>query len=119
MNNSQFITNQHKLLTDVVNNIMPSSENLYFLVGYFYFSGFKEIYQNLEGKHLRILVGMEVERQLMNKVKEFEILNQDNLSKMEIRNEYNKSLVKIFNNSDIFDNEENSKAFKVYIDMLV
>ncbi|MDA3884071.1 MAG: phospholipase D-like domain-containing protein [Candidatus Delongbacteria bacterium] len=118
MNNSQFITNQHKLLTDVVNNIMPSSENLYFLVGYFYFSGFKEIYQNLEGKHLRILVGMEVERQLMNKVKEFEILNQDNLSKMEIRNEYNKSLVKIFNNSDIFDNEENSKAFKVFIDMI-
>ncbi|HAQ60906.1 TPA: helicase, partial [Candidatus Delongbacteria bacterium] len=86
--------------------------------GYFYFSGFREIYEKLEGKHLRILVGMEVERELMNKVKEFEIKNEDEYSKMEIRNKYNESLVKIFNDSNVFDNEENSRAFKVFLEMI-
>ena len=46
---TQFITNQDKLLSDVVNNILPSAERLYFLVGYFYFSGFQEIYKQVTG----------------------------------------------------------------------
>ena len=46
----QFITNEDRLLTDVINNILPSAAKLDFLVGYFYFSGFKEIYKNLDGK---------------------------------------------------------------------
>jgi len=39
---TQFVTNQEKLLSDVVNNILPCAERLYFLIGYFYFSGFQE-----------------------------------------------------------------------------
>jgi len=46
---TQFITNQQRLLADVVNNILPSSKNLYFLVGYFYFSGFEEIQKVQKG----------------------------------------------------------------------
>ena len=51
----QFITNQDKLLSEVFNNILPSSKALYFLVGYFYFSGFEEIYKNIEDKNIKIL----------------------------------------------------------------
>jgi hypothetical protein len=58
----EFITNQEKLLSDVVNNILPSSEKLYFLVGYFYFSGFEEIYKNVTDKEIKILVGLEIEK---------------------------------------------------------
>jgi len=35
---NQFITNQERLLSDVINNILPSAANLDFLVGYFYFA---------------------------------------------------------------------------------
>ncbi len=43
----EFITNQEKLLADVVNNYLKDSDNLYFLVGFFYFSGFEEIVENI------------------------------------------------------------------------
>jgi hypothetical protein len=38
-----FIINQEKLLAVVVNNYLWDSDNLYFLIGFFYFSGFEEI----------------------------------------------------------------------------
>jgi hypothetical protein len=52
----KFITNQEKLLSDVVNNYLKDSDNLYFLVGFFYFSGFEEIVENIGDKKLRKLV---------------------------------------------------------------
>jgi len=65
---TQFITNQDRLLSDVVNNVLPSSEKLYFLVGYFYFSGFEEIYKNVTDKEIKILVGLEIEKDGANKI---------------------------------------------------
>ncbi len=41
------ITNQDKFLSEVINNILPGCDKAYFLVGYFYFSGFQEIYEQL------------------------------------------------------------------------
>jgi len=57
MMSTQFITNEEKLLSEVINNILPSSEKLYFLIGYFYFSGFQEIYKKIGDKEINILVG--------------------------------------------------------------
>lgn len=51
----KFITNQEKLLTEIINNILPSTEALYILVGYFYFSGFEELYKALEEKKCKYL----------------------------------------------------------------
>jgi hypothetical protein len=107
---TQFITNQEKLLSDVINNILPSSRNLYFLVGYFYFSGFQEIYEKVADKNLKILVGLEVEQDLTNKVKEFEILQETNAPRGLIRNNYYKSLVQLFNDTDFFDSLEKEDA---------
>jgi len=41
--NHYLITNQDKFLREVIHHILPGSHNLFFLVGYFYFSGFKEL----------------------------------------------------------------------------
>jgi hypothetical protein len=71
--NNQFITNQKQFLSEVINNILPSSEAISILVGYFYFSGFKELYENLQDKNIRILVGLDIEKGFLNKFKEFEI----------------------------------------------
>jgi hypothetical protein len=99
----EFITNQEKLLSDVVNNYLKDSDNLYFLVGFFYFSGFEEIVENIGDKKLKVLVGLEAEKGLMNRVKEVETLTEQNLSRAEIRDNYNQSLVQLFNDTNFFD----------------
>ena len=113
-----FITNQTKLLSEVFNNILPSSNNLYFLIGYFYFSGFEEIYKNIEDKNIQILIGLDVEKDLFNKVKEFEIIDGINFSRGEVRDKFNHSLVQIFNDTDFFDSCEKQEAFKIFIEKI-
>lgn len=114
----EFITNQDKLLTDVVNNYLQDSDNLYFLVGFFYFSGFEEIFENLIDKNLKILVGLEIERGIMNQVKEVETLTEQNFSRKEIKDNFNKSLVELFNETNFFDTRKNIKAFKLFYEKI-
>lgn len=114
----QFITNQEKLLSEVFNNILPSSKSLYFLVGYFYFSGFEEIYQNVQDKNINILVGLDVEKDLFNKIREYEIIDAVNHSRGEIRDKFNLSLIQIFNDTDFFDSEQRQEAFRIFIEKI-
>lgn len=114
----QFITNRDRLLSDVINNILPSAAKLDFLVGYFYFSGFKEIYKNLDGKHVRILVGLDVEKDIINAVRECETVTERNISRGQIRDNHNKWFVKLYNETDFFDSEENQEAFKIFLDKI-
>jgi ERCC4-related helicase len=112
----QFITNQNKLLSEVFNNILPSAQSLYFLVGYFYFSGFEEIYKNISDKSIKILVGLDVEKDLFNKVREYEIIDGINLSRGDVRRKLNDSLVTIFNDTDFFDSLRKQEAFMIFIE---
>jgi len=48
------ITNQTFLLEQVFNNFFPGAQNLYFLVGYFYFSGFERLYKERKRGQARI-----------------------------------------------------------------
>lgn len=115
---SKFITNQNELLSDVIHGILPSTQNLYFLVGYFYFSGFEELYQNLVDKQIRILIGMDVERGILNKIKEFHIIQEVNISRGQIRQNYFKSLVTLFNDTDFFDTAEKQEAFRLFLNKI-
>lgn len=112
---TQFITNQQRLLSDVINNILPSSQKLHALVGYFYFSGFQELYQKLADKEIRILVGMEVEKDITNKIKEFEILQDINAPRGKIKENYFKSLITLFNDTDFFDSTRKQDAFRLFL----
>ncbi|MDR0786230.1 MAG: hypothetical protein LBE74_10215, partial [Treponema sp.] len=58
---ARFITNQNQLLKDLLETYIPGSRQLDFLVGFFYFSGFTRIYNEIGGRYLRILVGMEAD----------------------------------------------------------
>src|SRR3989339_522717 len=115
---NQFITNQERLLSDVINNILPSAANLDFLVGYFYFSGFKEIYKNLSGKHIRILVGLDVEKDIINAVRECEIITERNISRGQIRTDHYKWFIKLYNETNLFDSEENQEAFRIFLEKI-
>lgn len=112
---NQFITNTDKLLSEVFNNILPSTKTLCFLVGYFYFSGFEEIYQNIEDKNLKILIGLDVEKNLLNGIKEYEVIDGINYSRGEVRSKFNNSFIQIFNDTDYFDSFVKQKAFKIFI----
>jgi superfamily II DNA or RNA helicase len=62
-----FITNNtgQKALKSRLNTLISISEELKFLVGFFYFSGWKEVYESLktnENITLRLLVGLQVDK---------------------------------------------------------
>ncbi|GBD96117.1 ATP-dependent helicase HepA [bacterium BMS3Abin06] len=115
---THFITNQEKLLSDVVKNILPSSEKLYFLIGYFYFSGFQELHKHVVDKETKILVGLDIEHDLTNKIREYEIIQEVHSARGKIREIYYKSLVDIFNDTDFFDSEEKQDAFRLFLDKI-
>lgn len=115
---THFITNQDRLLSDVVNNILPASDKLSFLVGYFYFSGFEEIYQKIGKKQIRMLIGLEIEHDIANRIREIEVLGDSDIPRGGIRDNYLKSLVGLFNETDYFDSQEKQAAFRLFLDKL-
>ena len=115
---TQFITNQDRLLSDVVKNILPSSERLYFLVGYFYFSGFEEIYKNVSDKEIKILVGLEIDKDLANKIREFEVIDGSRLPRGKVRDNYYRSFVELFNDTGYFDSKEKQEAFRMFLEKI-
>lgn len=117
MSNSHFLHNDGKnSLAKVISLILPSkAKSMDFLVGYFYFSGIKEIYKNLEDKPMRILVGMDMEHDLLSRTAEFDFFAQDaHPSRQECKQNFYKSLVRLFSDSDYFENEEEAEAFSIY-----
>lgn len=109
------ITNQHEFLSKVINDILPCSENLYFLVGYFYFSGFEEIHPQLEKKNIKILVGMNIEKDVNNHIKEYFIIREATQSRLEIQKDYYRSLVQVFNETDFFDSDRKLSSFEMFL----
>ena len=116
--NSQFITNKDNVLSDIINAILPKCDHAYFLVGYFYFSGFAELCEQLKDIKLRILVGLEVERNIINGIKEVENFVSEKKSRGQIREEFYNSFVDIYNNTDFFDSEEQIEKFKLFLEKL-
>lgn len=110
-----FITNKEQLLTQVMDGIFPHSDKLFFLVGFFYFSGFEEIYKQLDDKEIKILVGLDIEKDILNKVKEVELLTEENISRGQIRDRFNNSFVQLFNETDFFDSTKKQEAFKIFV----
>ena len=115
---AQFITNQDKLLGNVINDILPTTQRLYMLVGYFYFSGFNEIYEEIKGKEVKILIGLDIEKDIMNKYREFELINNIDKSRGEMRKSYNENFVSFFNETDFFDSEAKQEAFRIFVEKI-
>ena len=52
-------------MANALKAFLPATESIDILVGYFYFSGFKEVYKDLSDKKIRILVGMDMDEKLI------------------------------------------------------
>ena len=108
------IDNDTKKMADVINNIMPFAENLYFRTGYFFFSGYKEIYKNLKNKKVKILVGKDIQKEVGNIISELNYKNLSHESSLRIRKQYYESLVSTFNDISEVDNENTAGAWEIF-----
>lgn len=93
------------------------SSELRILVGFFYFSGWQELYSHLvenEDITLKILVGLKVDRLTSGTV---EVGNEVNQSQLDHFQDYKKSLLNGLNQSDL-DNELFHKQIGYFIDLM-
>jgi superfamily II DNA or RNA helicase/HKD family nuclease len=116
MNN--FITNQQtKDLRKRINELVKNSEELKFLIGFFYFSGIRELYRELKNNYkvkIKVLIGMNVDYHLGQLV---EITYSSNPSDEEKVNDFFQSVKKSIN-TDFFDNKEFYEQVKFFIELI-
>jgi superfamily II DNA or RNA helicase len=112
-------------LSAALKDILPNCDRVDALVGYFYFSGFRDLADELKNKKIRILVGMDVDRRIIEKVSTLKDLNLDVhtadvhiSSRSRVREEYIDDFSKVFNDTDYFDSNESQDAFKIFLDKL-
>jgi len=116
---SSFITNKDKFLSDIINGILPKTDAVDILVGYFYYSGYVQLSDNLKSKNIRILVGLDVDLQITKHIREVENFRQSLPSRSNIKEEYYKQFVKIFNDTDFLDTAEKLEQFKMFYGKIV
>ena len=118
---NNFITNnhQHKTLRGRLNKLIGISTELRFLVGFFYFSGWKEVYEQLKENQdikVRLLVGLEVERRLGQALVEYG-LKEDSLSQDEYFQLFLTSMDQAINNEEM-DRQEFYEQVLFFLEML-
>ena len=113
MSNS-FITNKEKFLFDIINGILPKTNAVDILVGYFYYSGYVQLSEKLKDKQIRILVGLDVDLQISKHIQEVEAIRNGLVSRSIIKEEYYKQFVSIFNDSDFLDTAEKLEQFTMF-----
>jgi len=120
-----FITNdQTKSLLKRLDQLIQKSTELKFLVGFFYFSGIKNLYESLYNKtdinksdiNIKILVGLNVDC-INYQIFECADTIQSNLSNNKIIDRYFQSIQKSIN-SDEFDTKEFYKQVRYFINLI-
>lgn len=88
-----FVTNRSdEFRSEIIKSILPKVEHVSFLVGYFYFSGFTEIYKGLKDKALRVLVGLGIEQGMINRIREVDYHTEELRTRGEIKVTFYNSL---------------------------
>jgi superfamily II DNA or RNA helicase len=117
---SNFITNEKGTLglSARLNNLVAHSKELKFLTGFFYFSGFREIYEGLKGRSdftLKVLVGMEAGSTAFGIIEHDRLKKKANLSQR--RDDYIGSL-RLALNSDGLDTRQFHEQLGFFAEMV-
>ncbi|HEY4498568.1 MAG TPA: helicase-related protein [Candidatus Paceibacterota bacterium] len=109
-------------LSGTLKSILPNCDRIDALVGYFYFSGFQDLAKELADKKIRILVGMDIDKRIIEKVSTLKGFDLDVhtsdvhiSSRSRVRDEYIEDFSKVFNDTDYFDSSESQDAFKIFL----
>ena len=102
------ITNEDKTVTEISNKILPLCDEVFFEVGYFYFSGFEQIYKQLKDKKINILIGIDYDARIKN-------LAQSNLA---IKDHYFNFVKNDINNTNIIDNQIGQESYNLFVEKI-
>ncbi|MCD6413221.1 MAG: DEAD/DEAH box helicase family protein [Elusimicrobia bacterium] len=115
---SSFITNDTtKNLKKRLLDLISKSEELKFLVGFFYFSGIRELYDGLKNNSnvvLKVLVGLNVDKTIYGLI---EYGDKVKISDEEKAYNFFNAIIKSLNTED-FDNKEFYEQIKFFIEMI-
>ncbi len=116
-----FITNNtgQKALKSRLNTLISISEELKFLVGFFYFSGWKEVYESLKANEnikLRLLVGLQVDKLVYDNLVEYGY-QEERTSDEDRFNAFMSSLSKALNTDNV-DTEEFYNQVFFFLEMI-
>jgi len=115
---SNFITNSNaKDLKKRLLELIQKSDELKFLVGFFYFSGIRELYNGLKANPdtiVNVLVGLNVD---LHNYQLIEMAEKDILSDEEITHKFFESIKKSLNTEN-FDTEEFYEQVKFFIELI-
>lgn len=114
MSQNSFITNKDKLMSEIIQGILPKTDAVDILVGYFFFSGYYLLSHSLANKKLRILVGLDVDTNISKSIQVINTLSENKLSLGQLREKYYQEFVHLFNNSDFLDSEEKQQSFTLF-----
>jgi len=122
------IDNKNQTLQDALKNALSTAKSIDIGVGFFYFSGFEALADQLKDKKVRILVGLEVDPLLVPQIAQTARDGDIDLTKWQPRSPTNSrtvlklnyidSFVGFMNDSDIFDNVRSSELFDLYVEKI-
>ena len=72
-------------MSEIIQGILPKSDAVDILVGYFFFSGYYLLSQGLANKKLRILVGLDVDTNISKSIQIINTLSANKLSLGQLR----------------------------------
>ncbi len=119
------IDNKNQTLQDALKNALSTADRVDIAVGFFYFSGFQALFDQFKDKKVRILVGLEVDPQLVPQIAQYAKDGDEDLSRWQPRRpttsrttlklNYIDSFVGFMNDSDIFDDDHTNEIFDLYM----
>lgn len=122
------IDNRSQTMQEALRNALSTADRVDVSVGYFYFSGFEALAAALKDKHVRILVGMEVDPACIPDIVQFSKEADEDLSRWQprkptrsalgLKQNYTDALVAFLNDSDTFDDPVAETAFEIFVDKL-
>jgi len=122
------IDNIGRTLYEALKNSLSSADRIDIMTGFFYFSGFKTLANELKDKKIRILVGLEIEADLIPQIVQNAKDDDEDLTRwqprqrtttrMTLKENYIKAFIGFMNDSDIFDDPETLEVFKLYLSKL-
>ena len=106
---SLLIKNTEKTVTEIQKEILPKCEEFFVQVGYFWFSGFEEIYKSLEDKKIKIIIGINYDQKIYD-------LTQSSQSYLKQR--YFNQLTNDINSTEILDQNIQQDSQKLFVEKL-
>ena len=106
--NVPLIRNTEKTVSTIQSEILPNCDEFFVQVGYFWFSGFDEIYKSLKDKKIRIIIGINYDQKI------YELIQ----SSSAIKERYFNYLSNDINTTEILDQKIRLDSHNLFVEKI-